>query len=102
MSAGDRASPSHEPDRIALPAVAADTELGQGADAEELMRGHVQTTPRKKIWTSIWSEQPKSGREAGSFLASLILVFGEKSESGRQQMVVVFVAHVQYAWLVSR
>lgn len=47
-------------------------------------------------------EQPKNGRGAGSFLANLILVFGEKSESGRQQMIVVFVAHVLYAWLVGR
>lgn len=47
-------------------------------------------------------ERPKNGREAGSLLASLFLVFGEKSESGRQQMVVVFIAHVQYAWLFGR
>lgn len=93
----ERASLSYEPDRAALPAVAEDTEPDQGVDVGQLMLGHVQTALRRKIRTLVGPEQPKNGRGAGSFLANLILVFGEKSESGRQQMIVVFIAHVLYA-----
>lgn len=46
---GERASPSYEPDRAALPAVAANTEPGQGADVEQLMLAPCSDHPEEEV-----------------------------------------------------